>query len=671
MPLERIFWFTHLPLALIALIAIGSLFITWKRGAAPGTWTLREMLKTAFTGHFWRMIGRFFTEAWFNRRLWRSDRLRWGAHFCLLTGFLILISMSALSALSEKIIIPLFDLERFAWASAWLSNDHPFKAFVNDFGSLLMTAGWLYYVIRRFVSRPAQLRTNGADVMALVILGIILLSGWATEIARLNIPGLYDPALAPLAFIGWPLSRLFADMEVNWLGFYEGMYLFHGIFFTVILVALPFTKFMHVFAGGFRAMLAAVAPPATAPLARGYSFLQMVEMDACTRCGECVTWCPTYQHKQKLDSITPLRKIEAVRREIRSGFHPILKSVASFVPGDSAMAAHAEGTYDCTLCGRCGAVCPVHIGTRDMWIAMRESLVDQGRHPASLDVLREKVASDHNLSGETNENRTVWMENLPAEIRESISARQQAETVYFVGCVAAMYPQSYAIPQGMTEVMRAAGEDFIVLGGEEWCCGFPLRIAGMGDAAVESARHNVDAVRRTGARRLVATCPSCYHSWAEDYPRLLGEELGFEVVHATQLLADLVTRGRLAFKPLEETVTYHDPCDLGRTSGIYDAPRQIISAVPGVTFVEMAHHHDMSLCCGGGGDVEMSDTDLTSAIAHSRVAEADAVEAKILVSACQQCVRTLAKSARADKLRIRVMDIVEVAARQLETPEVN
>jgi heterodisulfide reductase subunit D len=285
-------------------------------------------------------------------------------------------------------------------------------------------------------------------------------------------------------------------------------------------------------------------------------------------------------------------------------------------------------------------------------------------YPAQLDHLRDTITTHYNLSGDPNEDRLIWSENLP-DVPEGVGDKEQAETVYYVGCVSSFYPQSYSVPQGVVQVMDRAGLDFMTLGGEEWCCGFPLIIAGMGDAAVESIRHNVEAVRTTGAKRLVASCPSCYHTWKHDYPRILGEPLGFEVLHTTELLEQVIDEGRLQFEPLEQTVTYHDPCDLGRTSGIYEAPRNVIRALPGATFVEMEHHHEYSLCCGGGGDVEMADADLTAAVARTRIEEAKATEAKVLLSACQQCKRTLAIAARRDKVRVRVMDIVELVARQM------
>jgi heterodisulfide reductase subunit D len=252
-----------------------------------------------------------------------------------------------------------------------------------------------------------------------------------------------------------------------------------------------------------------------------------------------------------------------------------------------------------------------------------------------------------------------------AEIPKGVSGKKQAEVVYFVGCVVSFYPQSYSIPQSLAAILDRVGVDYLVMGGQEWCCGFPLIIAGMGKAAIESVQHNVEAVRQTGAKQLVTACPSCHHTWQHDYPHIIGQPLGFEVVHATQMLENIISEAALRLEPLEQTVTYHDPCDLGRASGIYEAPRNVIRAIPGIHLVEMEYHHEYSHCCGGGGDVEMADPDLVAAVARRRIGEVKETGAKLLLSACQQCERTLTGAVRREKLRVRVMDVIELVARQM------
>ena len=399
--------------------------------------------------------------------------------------------------------------------------------------------------------------------------------------------------------------------------------------------------------------------------ARRFGFRQFLELDACTRCGECVKWCPTFAEKEQSDDITPLRKIERVRTFFRAqALGPLGRLLGYRRATEETLGVFSSGTFDCTLCGRCAVVCPVNIDTRTLWIAMRETLVDEGVYPETFDHLRETVTGYHNISADANENRLIWSENL-VDRPPGVGQKKQADVVYFVGCVASFYPRSYSVPQSMVEIFQQAEVDFLTLGGEEWCCGFPLIIAGMGDAAVETMRHNLEAVRATGAKRLVAACPSCYHTWKHDYPRILGEPLGFEVLHATEAMEELIAAGQIELKPFGRAVTYHDPCDLGRTSGIYEAPRRVIEAIPDINFVEMEHHHEYSLCCGGGGDVEMADKDLTAAVAKRRVQEAAAADAQVILSACQQCERTLAEAARRERLRIRAMDIAELIARQM------
>ncbi len=390
-----------------------------------------------------------------------------------------------------------------------------------------------------------------------------------------------------------------------------------------------------------------------------FTLRQMLEMEACTRCGECISTCPTYS-EAKNEEIHPLAKIATTKEVWKSQYLGVIARLFGIQkPTDEELEAFSNGVFRCTLCARCHEVCPVQIDTRPLWIAMREQLVEWKLYPAKFDMLRELVTTKHNISGDDNANRLVWTQNMD-HVPEGLERKEGAETVYYAGCVGSMYPRVYSVPQSLAQILERSGENFTMLGGEEWCCGFPLEIAGMGHEVPALARHNVEAVRELGARRLVATCPSCYHTWAHEYPRILDEPLGFDVLHSTELLASLIQEGKIKLKRIDQKVTYHDPCDLGRTSGIFDAPRQILKAIPGIEFVEMADNREMSLCCGGGGDAEMADAELTAAVARRRIQQAQETGAQVVVSACQQCVRTLTEAARKNKIRLKVMDISEL-----------
>ena len=204
-----------------------------------------------------------------------------------------------------------------------------------------------------------------------------------------------------------------------------------------------------------------------------------------------------------------------------------------------------------------------------------------------------------------------------------------------------------------------AGVDFTTLGGEEWCCGFPLLSTGFVDDAREFAGHNVARVKELGIHTLIASCASCYHVWKHDYQSEL-DGYDLEILHTSEYLARLVREGRLEPQPLDEVVTYHDPCDLGRNSGVFKAPREIIRSIPGVRFVELEHSGTDSQCCGGGGDLQSVDPDLTTGIARLRVEEIKATGATVVVSACQQCEQMLSAAIRKEGLSVRVLDVSEL-----------
>jgi heterodisulfide reductase subunit D len=232
--------------------------------------------------------------------------------------------------------------------------------------------------------------------------------------------------------------------------------------------------------------------------------------------------------------------------------------------------------------------------------------------------------------------------------------------VYFTGCVAAYFPMAQQIPLALSAVFDAAGVDFTLLAEEEWCCGFPLLGAGLRDNLKDLIAHNIAAVQAKGARKVVFACPSCYQMWREYYPH------EFEIYHATQYIHRLITAGQLVLKELDLTVTYHDPCDLGRGSREYDAPRRVLGAIPGVKLVEMSHNRENCLCCGGGGNLEMIDSKLSGEIAKAKIDEVTATGATAVVTACQQCVRTMNTYVRRNKLSIDVMDIVQLVQKAID-----
>jgi Fe-S oxidoreductase len=249
---------------------------------------------------------------------------------------------------------------------------------------------------------------------------------------------------------------------------------------------------------------------------------------------------------------------------------------------------------------------------------------------------------------------------MPIGLQDTRQGR--AEVLLYTGCVSAFYPMAYSIPQSFVQVLEQSGVSYTTMGGEEWCCGYPLFGAGMKADVAALATHNMAAAKALAPKTLVATCSSCYHTWRHLYPEYaMGDgPWNQEVLHASEYLARLIGEGRVKLNELPWTVTYHDPCDLGRKNGVYDAPREIIKSIPGIKFKEMPNSRENAMCCGGGGDVAMMEVDVSENIAQRRLAQAVGTGAEAIISSCQQCKRTLLQAARKTRTRIRVLDVTEL-----------
>lgn len=380
-------------------------------------------------------------------------------------------------------------------------------------------------------------------------------------------------------------------------------------------------------------------------------------MEACTNCCVCADVCPAVAAAED-GQLSGVYRLAEMRKIMRSRAGMLRRLFGRKTLSEEQLKQFSETVYRCTLCGRCQQACPSGILLRDLWLSLRQDLVHSAAYPEKVDMIRENVAGSHNVFDEDNDERADWVDDL-RDPPDDGHVKDQAEVVYFTGCVAAYFPMAQQIPLALSAVFEAAGVNFTLLAEDEWCCGFPLLGAGLKDNLKELVSHNIAAVQNKGASQVVFACPSCYQMWREHYPH------DFQIYHVTQYLHHLITDDRLALNKVDLTVTYHDPCDLGRGSREYDAPRRVIQAIPGVKLVEMAHNRDNCLCCGGGGNLEMIDSKLSGEIAKAKIEEVTATGAEAVVTACQQCVRTMNTYVRRNKLKMAVMDIVQLVQKAL------
>ena len=252
--------------------------------------------------------------------------------------------------------------------------------------------------------------------------------------------------------------------------------------------------------------------------------------------------------------------------------------------------------------------------------------------PEPIRKIDTRVQERHNTFG-ARAKRSEWAEGLGLPAK--------GELLYFAGCYAS-YPQT-EIARATVAILRKAGLNPAYLAEGEWCCGVTQFHDGSAALAVDMARHNIEMIKSSGARSVVTGCAECYKSLKLEYPAVLGD-LPFEVLHISELLAGLLGEGRISLeKELpEKKITYHDPCHLGRYCHVFEPPRSMIRAMPGVELMEMKRHHDYAWCCGHGADMVNSvQPGLASDIAQDRMAEAKESGAKAVITACPRCVQGL------------------------------
>lgn len=380
-------------------------------------------------------------------------------------------------------------------------------------------------------------------------------------------------------------------------------------------------------------------------------------MDACTNCRLCADVCPA-ACAAKDGELSAVFRMKGLKRNLKSKAGLFSTRLGRKPPSEADLKHYADTVFRCTLCSNCEEVCPLGIRLKQLWLSVREELVRENTYPSKIDMIRKNLAKSRNVFGEDHAERGEWVGDMrrpPADLY----VRPRAEVVYITGCVSAYFPLAQKIPIALAEIMDASGVDFTLLGQEEWCCGFPLLGAGLMEMFEEFRVQNLAAVKAKGARTVVFACPSCYQMWCEHY------RADLELFSAPEFLLRLVRAGKTPLQNVPLTVTYHDPCDLGRGARVFEEPRELIRAIPGLRLVELPHSRERCMCCGGGGNLEMVDAELAARIAKDKIDEVLSTGAQAVVTSCQQCVRTMTSTVKRNKIQLEVMDIVQLVRKAL------
>jgi Fe-S oxidoreductase len=322
-----------------------------------------------------------------------------------------------------------------------------------------------------------------------------------------------------------------------------------------------------------------------------------------------------------------------------------------------------EELWDCTTCKTCTLRCPRGLKPMDLVIGMRGTMVEEGHIPKTIIDAMENAYKHGNPWGKPKNKRNEWTKSLPEDLRvKDFSQGDRAELLYFVGCTASSDPRIQEIAKSLVFLLHRAEVDFGILGNEEQCCGNEIRRMGETGLFEELMEGNIQRFESYKIEHIMTACPHGLNAFKNEYPQ--GK---FDVLHATQFLAKQLEEGKLTFtREIKKVVTYHDPCFLGKQNNIFDDPRILLKAIPGLIFKELDRSREKSLCCEGGGGrmwVESS-SETGQRLAEIRVQDAVELGAEILATACPLCVLTLEDAVKTsgheDKIQVR--DVTELLA---------
>jgi Fe-S oxidoreductase/nitrate reductase gamma subunit len=555
-------------------------------------------------------------------------------------------------------------------------------SFLSEAGGVIVLIGAGMAVWRRYLLRPSRLDSKPDDHLKYVWAFVILATGYFIKGYRMAIAGGSIPAdsfsWAPVSSLLSQLMLVLPSEPLN------DLLVWHRVMIHVLPATALFayavvsrSSLQHIYLSPLNVFFRSLKPKGVIqPIPnfedaetygvtsiREFTWKQLLDLDACTRCGRCQDNCPAHLTEKPL---SPKKVIQDLKTHFweKEGLLPAEKGEGGEEPVPLVGETISEDTlWACTMCLSCYEQCPVFIASFDKILDMRRSLVlMESRYPSEVKEVFKALERKSNPWGVERNLRDDWMQKVGMK---TLAEDPDVEWLYFPGCFKGFDDRSKKVAVSMVHILQKAGIKAGVLGPEEGCCGDPARRIGNEYLFMTMVEKNLEVFNRYKIKKILTTCPHCYHTLKHEYAEFGGR---YEVVHQTEFMKTLLDERKiLPRERLNLSVTYHDSCYLGRCHQIYEPPRGILKAIPGVTLKEMALSYGRSFCCGGGGGRMWMEEHIGKRINEKRAEQALELKPDVIATACPYCLTMLEDGLKAKNMEesVKVLDISELLARSL------